>query len=193
MVRLFFVGRIWKISKATLLQIIETSLKLEIMKKANLLIFLLLPLFCIAQSTLKLKGKITNEIASLEWADVSISNLEGKIIDGTTTKQDGTFEINLKKGIYKITISLLGFSEYEKEISIEKDTDLGIIILKETAANLGEVVIKTKKKMVNKKGMYLANFFLPIFGIATSSLTNNTIGSMKDCTPLGAVVMPVFL
>lgn len=121
------------------------------MKKSNLLIFLLLPLFCLAQSTLKLKGKVSNETAGLEWADVSVLNSEGKIIDGTTTKQDGSFEINLKKGTYKITISLLGYSEYEKEISIEKDTDLGIIILKETTTNLGEVVIQTKKKTVEQK------------------------------------------
>lgn len=121
------------------------------MKKSNLLIFLLLPLFCLAQSTLKLKGKVSNETAGLEWADVSVFNSEGKIIDGTTTKQDGSFEINLKKGTYKITISLLGYSEYEKEISIEKDTDLGIIILKETTTNLGEVVIQTKKKTVEQK------------------------------------------
>ncbi|SHG96924.1 TonB-dependent receptor domain-containing protein [Flavobacterium johnsoniae] len=121
------------------------------MKKSNLLIFLLLPLFCLAQSTLKLKGKVSNETTGLEWADVSVFNSEGKIIDGTTTKQDGSFEINLKKGTYKITISLLGYSEYEKEISIEKDTDLGIIILKETTTNLGEVVIQTKKKTVEQK------------------------------------------
>jgi iron complex outermembrane receptor protein len=121
------------------------------MKKSNLLIFLLLPLFCLAQSNLKLKGKVSNETTPLEWADVSILNLEGKIIDGNTTKQDGTFEINLKKGNYKIGISLLGYTEYEKEISIEKDTDLGIIILKETAENLGEVVIKTKKNTIEQK------------------------------------------
>lgn len=121
------------------------------MKKSNLLIFLLLPLFCLAQSTLKLKGKVSNETTPLEWADVSIFNSEGKIIDGYTTKQDGTFEINLKKGNYKIGISLLGYAEYEKELSIENDTDLGTIILKETATNLGEVVIKTKKNTVEQK------------------------------------------
>lgn len=120
------------------------------MKKANFLIFLLLPLFCLAQS-FQLKGKIANEKMPLEWADVSILNLEGKIIDGTTSKQDGTFEVNLKKGIYKIGISLLGFSDFEKEISIEKVTDLGIIVLKENATKLGEVVIQSKKKTIEQK------------------------------------------
>jgi len=121
------------------------------MKKANLLIFLLLPLFCVAQSTFKLKGKVSGETTSLQWADISISNSEGKIIDGTTTKQDGTFEFSIKKGSYKIGIGLLGFADFEKEISIENDTDLGIIILKETTTNLGEVVINSKKKTIEQK------------------------------------------
>ncbi|MCV2487045.1 TonB-dependent receptor [Flavobacterium sp. SH_e] len=121
------------------------------MKKTHLLIFLVLPLFCLAQSTLKLKGKIVSETKPLEWAEVSILNSEGKIIDGTTAKQDGSFEMNLKNGFYKIQISLLGFSDYEKEISLEKDIDLSIIILKETATNLGEVVIQSKKNTIEQK------------------------------------------
>lgn len=121
------------------------------MKKLQLLIFLVLPLFCFAQSTLKLKGKIASETTPLQWADVSILNQEGKIIDGTTTNQDGSFEINLKSGSYKIGISLLGFADYEKEISVEKDTDLGIIILKENETKLSEVVIQSKKKTIEQK------------------------------------------
>jgi iron complex outermembrane recepter protein len=151
LVRLFFVGRILKISKATLLQINRTSLKLEIMKKVNLLIFLLLPLFCLAQAPLKLKGKIVSETTPLQWADVSISNSQGKIIDGTTTKQDGTFEINIKKGFYKIGVSLLGFTDYEKEIAIENDFDLGTILLKENATNLNEIVIQAKRNTIEQK------------------------------------------
>lgn len=121
------------------------------MKKVNLLILLVLPLFCLAQSTLRLKGKITSEITSLEWADVSIINAEGKIIDGTTTKQDGSFEMNIKSGFYKIGINLLGFTDYEKEFLLEKDTDLGVIILKENTTKLGEVVIQSKKKTIEQK------------------------------------------
>ena len=121
------------------------------MKTSNLLIFLLLPFFCLAQSTFKLKGKIASETTSLEWADISILNSEGKFVDGATTKEDGTFEINLKIGSYKIGVSLLGFEEYEKEISIEKDTDLGIIILKENATKLVEVVVQSKKKTIEQK------------------------------------------
>jgi len=121
------------------------------MKKANLLIFLLLPLFCLAQTTLKLKGKITSESTPLEWANVSVSNSEGKIINGAISKQDGSFEIILKKDSYKIGITLLGFADFEKEILLEKDTDLGIIVLKKNVTDLVEVVIQTKKKTIEQK------------------------------------------
>jgi iron complex outermembrane receptor protein len=121
------------------------------MKKMNLLIFLLLPLFCLAQTTVKLKGKITSETTALEWANISIFNSEGKIIDGTTSKQDGSFEINLKEGSYKIRMNLIGFMDSEKGILIEKDTDLGVIILKENATNLSEVVIQSKKNTIEQK------------------------------------------
>jgi len=119
------------------------------MKKLNLLILLLLPLFCLAQSTLK--GKVASETKSLEWAEISILNKGGKIIDGTTTKEDGSFEIHLKNGSYKIEISLLGFADYEKEITLEKNTDLGIIILKENETKLVEVVVQSKKKTIEQK------------------------------------------
>ncbi|KAF2508511.1 TonB-dependent receptor [Flavobacterium zhairuonense] len=120
------------------------------MKKLHLFIFLVLPLFCLAQS-FQLKGKISSEKSPLEWAEISISNSEGKIIDGTTSKQDGSFEINLKKGNYKIAISLLGFTDFEKEILVEKDTDLGIIMMKESETQLVEVVVQSKKKTIEQK------------------------------------------
>ena len=121
------------------------------MKKANLLIFLLMPLFCLAQSTVKLKGKISCKTTLLEWADVSILNAEGKIVGETTSTKDGTFDIEIEKGTYKIEVSLLGFTDYKKEITVEKDTDLGTIILIESATNLGEVVIQSRKNTIEQK------------------------------------------
>lgn len=120
------------------------------MKKVNLLIFLLMPLFCLAQSV-KLKGNISSKTTSLEWADVSISNAEGKIIGGTTSRQDGTFDIDIKKGTYKIEVSLIGFTDYKKEIAVEKDTDLGTITLIESTTNLGEVVIQSRRNTIEQK------------------------------------------
>ena len=59
--------------------------------------------------------------------------------------------------------------------------------------NPKKLLIKIKKKIVNKNGKYLPAFFAPILGMATSSLTNKMIGSINDCKPLGAEVIPLFL
>ncbi|MEO8253046.1 MAG: outer membrane beta-barrel family protein [Flavobacterium sp.] len=121
------------------------------MKKGSLFIFLLVPFFCFAQTSLKINGKIADEKNPLAWTDVVLLNQDGKIINGATTKEDGSFELNLNKGIYKIKISRLGYSEFEKEITIEKDTNLGLITLTENATNLGEVVIQSKKNTIEQK------------------------------------------
>ncbi|OXA76099.1 Outer membrane receptor proteins, mostly Fe transport [Flavobacterium aquidurense] len=121
------------------------------MKKVNLFIFLLLPLFCLAQTSFKLNGKIADEKTAVAWTDVVIVNQDGKIINGTTTKEDGTFEVILNKGFYKVKINTQGYAEFEEEIRIEKDTNLGLIILKENVTNLGEVVIQSKKSTIEQK------------------------------------------
>ncbi|WP_166926093.1 TonB-dependent receptor domain-containing protein [Flavobacterium poyangense] len=121
------------------------------MKKANLFIFLLLPFFCLAQSTLKLKGKIADETASLPWGNIVISTPEGKVVSGTTSNEEGTFEINVNKGLYRVKINSFGTTEWEKEILLEKDTDLGLILLNKKASKLDEVVIKTQKRTIEQK------------------------------------------
>jgi len=121
------------------------------MKKVDLFIFLLLPLFCLAQTSFKLNGKVADEKTPVAWTDVVILNQEGKIINGATTKEDGSFELILHKGFYKVKISAQGYAEFEKEITIEKDTHLGLIILTENVTNLGEVVIQSGKNMIEQK------------------------------------------
>lgn len=121
------------------------------MKKANLFIFLLLPLFCLAQSTFQLKGKITDETAALPWENIVVFSPEGKIVDGTASKEDGTFEVTISKGFYKIKISPQGLMNWEKDILIEKDIDLGLILLTKKTNNLDEVVITTKKRTIEQK------------------------------------------
>ncbi len=150
MVRLFLSVACEEFLRQLCFKLIE-QVKLEIMKKLNLLIFLVMPLFCLAQSTVKIKGKVANQTTALEWADVSILNSEGKIIHGTTTQKEGVFEMDLKKGFYTIEIALLGFTDYKKEIAVEKDLDLGTILMAESATNLGEVVIQSKKNTIEQK------------------------------------------
>ena len=51
-----------------------------------------------------------------------------------------------------------------------------------------KLLIQIKKNIVNKYGIYLAYFFSPILGIAISSLTKVTSGSIKPAKPFGALL-----
>jgi iron complex outermembrane recepter protein len=121
------------------------------MKKAIVTIFLLLPLFCLSQIIFTLKGKVTDANQSIESANVILTSTEGKYITGTTTKTDGSFEIKVQAGLYKITISAIGFMQWQKDSVIKEDIDFGQILLTKNATALGEVVVKNNKKIIEQK------------------------------------------
>lgn len=74
------------------------------------------------------------------------------MIKGGITDEDGMFSLEkFKDGQYKLTISMLGFDNYEKQIEIQNESiDLGTITLIEGTA-LEEVVIKTSKPLFEQK------------------------------------------
>lgn len=118
------------------------------MKTIILYALLLLPLW--AQSQIQLKGNVKGNNEPIVWANVILTATQGKGITGALTKEDGSFELKLKNGSYQLKISYLGFSAWEKSIQIEKDTDLGDIVLQQKD-DLQEVKIVAKKKLVEYK------------------------------------------
>lgn len=119
------------------------------MNRIILLTFLVLPL--LAQSQVELKGIVKNGAEPVIWANVVLTRNEGGVAGGTLTKDDGSFELKVKEGTYKIRISYLGFATWEKELLLEKNTDLGLILLKESGDLLKEVAIRSQKHMVEYK------------------------------------------
>src|SRR5699024_65086 len=91
-----------------------------------------LPLLTFGQITLK--GKLTDSIDK-PLSGVNIVLIETKdntISNGTITDEDGNFKFqNVEKGRYKIEFSYLGYASQNREIQLEKDSDLGNIVLRE--------------------------------------------------------------
>jgi len=121
------------------------------MKRIVLLLLISLPLW--ANSQIKIKGQVKNTVEQLAWANVILTNSEGKLIKGTLTKDDGTFELDVKKGAYKIKVSYLGLSDWVKNLILDKepDLDLGAIVLKENTGNLEGIVVLGRKKLISYK------------------------------------------
>jgi outer membrane receptor protein involved in Fe transport len=112
-----------------------------------LTILLSIPTLLNAQT---ITGKVVDKIAAVPFANVTITN-NNKIITGTTTDENGLFILKVDSGSYKLTVSFIGYTSVEQVISIEKDTNLGTIILIEDAESLNEVVLKVEKRMIERK------------------------------------------
>lgn len=121
------------------------------MNRIILFAFLTIALPLWAKAQLQLKGNVKNNNEPVVWANVILSGPDGKTVTGALSKDDGSFELKVKSGSYKLKISFVGFTEWTKEIMLDKDTDLGTVLLKEEGGNLKEVSIVYKKKMVEYK------------------------------------------
>ena len=118
------------------------------MKRLITLILLSLPTLLIAQ--ISIKGKVTNQSQPIVWANVALTNLHGEIITGSITDDYGTFYIKTEPGTYKLNISFIGYSTFEKEITLNKSLEIGDIILK-ADNTLDEIVITHQKKLIEQK------------------------------------------
>jgi len=117
----------------------------------HLITFILLIVPTLLLSQVELKGKVIDNTSPVVWANVALANLNGDIITGGITDDNGTFNLSAESGNYKLTISFIGYINFEKEINLNESLDLGTIILKEDTNALDEVVITHRKKLIEQK------------------------------------------
>lgn len=94
---------------------------------------------------------VDDEKQHLEAAVISLINASSnKFVKAAISNTDGKFSINsIPKGSYSIKVNSLGFKEYNSgTIIIDKNLNLGIIVLKMASESLDEIVVKTEKPMV---------------------------------------------
>ncbi|AFL79866.1 hypothetical protein Aeqsu_0352 [Aequorivita sublithincola DSM 14238] len=117
------------------------------MKTIAFLILLLIPTIFYAQT---ITGKVMDNAATVPFANITVTNND-EIITGTITDDNGLFTLKIVPGNYILTISFIGYTNVEKAISVEKDIDLGTIILQEDAESLNEIVLKVEKRSIERK------------------------------------------
>ncbi|PQJ81017.1 hypothetical protein BTO18_13625 [Polaribacter porphyrae] len=118
------------------------------MKTLQILIALLFSGILAAQT---ITGKVSDNIDVIPFANVILKDGTQKIVAGTTTTDEGTFELKTVKGTYTLEISFLGYQMLSKTIIVDKNINLGILILKENAQALDEIVVKTEKRVIERK------------------------------------------
>ncbi|MGI8638213.1 MAG: carboxypeptidase-like regulatory domain-containing protein [Segetibacter sp.] len=116
------------------------------MKKVAVALMLLtiMQVSAIAQSTVRLSGKILDEKAN------PVSNASIRLLNtntGTISNSQGYFSIpDVIAGNYTILISAIGYAEISKRIDVNGNTNETSFTLKEVSKQLDEVVVSAQKR-----------------------------------------------
>jgi hypothetical protein len=103
-------------------------------------------------SQTKIKGEIMNfNNKPVSLAEVILFNLDSIAIKSEFSDENGIFELDVKNGFYLLQIKQIGQVLYNRKINLEKDVDLGILKINEIQQQLKEVVVNSKKKLIERK------------------------------------------
>jgi len=115
----------------------------------KLLLVILLPIFTYSQ--IEIKGNVEGSNGAIELANIVLINDDNEVVRGTTSNEKGEFMLKIQHGKYRLTISYIGYENYEKNINASYSIDLGDIQLVEDKNILDEVVVSTNKPIIEQK------------------------------------------
>lgn len=115
----------------------------------------LLPFQLLAQSTLTIKGRVVNENKeALSYVTVAaMSKTTGQLIGGTTTEEDGSFELSVEEAAVQLELSFIGFQNLVlgEVQSSDGRWDTGEIVMLSEALELEEVNIVAERSKTEFK------------------------------------------
>ncbi len=122
------------------------------MSKIYLLLFILFFIFPSKLfSQIKISGQITEKNNPIEFIEIQLQNKDSVIVKSELTNVDGKFTIVTEKGEYSLLVRQLGVIYHKQKININQDTFIGIINITKKVQQLQEVVIISKKKLIERK------------------------------------------
>jgi hypothetical protein len=146
-----------------------------------------------AQKTIALRARVidADSATGLRFATI---RLQGTT-KGTFTDRQGYFLLRLAKGDYTITISMVGYSQKQLTLSLDRDTTLAdiamqpmelrteevVVTAKDPARALMEAVLATKERQRNAVNTYSYSLYSK-FVFATDTLTSRRSDSKEDST-----------
>jgi len=116
-----------------------SELRNGIRKKYLILFFILLPFLSFSQ--IKLSGKTYSKSEKLYFVHIVIKDASQKVIS-TTSDQDGNYNISLSQGIYDISATYVGYKDFKKQIDLNTDSNMDIV-MEESITGLSEVVVRS--------------------------------------------------
>lgn len=143
----------------------------------RIVIILILPLLCFSQYNIK--GRVINDSKeNLSYVSVAIKD-SIKALYVSTTNEKGEFILeNIKNGRYKIEIYLLGYKNKTIQINVDKDLNLGDIVLEKNEEILNDMELTSQMPLVESQGDKL------VVNMLNNSLAKGrTVKQMLSYTP----------
>lgn len=120
------------------------------MKK--IIIALVLIYSSVSLSQIRVTGKVVNhENNPIDLAEVLLINKDSIAQKSELTNSNGEFVLAITKGNYLLQIRQLGKKLYSSKINLTQELDLGNIKISQKTEVLAEVVVHSKKKLIERK------------------------------------------
>lgn len=125
------------------------------MKTLHILIFSFLSLAAFSQApTVKISGKVADKSTDLplEYSIIYIKNTQNpSSVFGGTTNENGDFSFDVPKGEYNIRVDFMSFNTYERTVSIQENTNLGIISLEPDSQMIEGIEVIAERSTVEMR------------------------------------------
>ncbi|MFK7002140.1 TonB-dependent receptor [Flavobacterium oreochromis] len=122
--------------------------------KLKQILFTISLLFCLTNVLAQhnITGKLEqSDNSKNQFTEVSLINKDSIIVKNDLINEDGTFSLKVEQsGTYVFKVKQLGEILFNKQLQVNSDINLGIIQL-EGVKKLEEVVVSSKRKMVERK------------------------------------------
>lgn len=114
------------------------------------IIILLLPMTSFSQ--IKITGKvIDSNFRPIDFAEAIVLTKDNTVEKSSFSNEKGYFHIEVKSGDYILQIRQIGKLTNIRNLTVDKNIDLGNIQLIEEAKQLQQVVVTSKKKLIERK------------------------------------------
>ena len=124
----------------------------HLISRFKFVFFIALFLFpVIAFAQLNVTGSVTDsDNKPLEFAEVIVQDNANTVISSGLSADTGNFSLSVPSGNYTLRILFMGAELYNKPVELTENRNLGTITL-QASKQLDEVVVETKKKLVDRK------------------------------------------
>lgn len=103
-------------------------------------------------SQIKISGQINDEKNNpIEFIEIQLQNSDSIIVKSEITNIEGKFTITTEKGNYNLIVKQLGKIINQQKIIIDNNLNLGVINVISNQNQIKEVVITSKKKLIERK------------------------------------------